>query len=96
MPATADVVHAVNDALCVDAPRKGMAEWQFPPGDDEYPPGTTFRGGGFDDQFQDFFTEGKTYRVPGFFATSFDRATAENFRDNIGWRPPGGSGILPG
>ena len=98
MPSATDVVHAINVALCVSGPRSGLAQPAFPPGEPdnpkEYPPGTTFRGGGFDDQFRDFFTKNKKYRVPGLLATSFDRSTAENFRDNIGWRPPGSLGIL--
>ena len=90
MPVTAGLTHAINDALCVGGPRVGLARAQFPRGDAEHPPGTTFRGGGFDDRHRGFFVAGRKYRVPGFLATSFDRRTAERFRDNIGWRPPGG------
>ena len=36
-------------------------------------------GGGFDDAHRDFFTVGKQFRVPGFLATSFERATALRF-----------------
>jgi hypothetical protein len=45
----------------------------FPPG------GISWRGTGFEDAHRDFFTPGKTYRVPGFLATSFSRAVAERF-----------------
>ena len=45
----------------------------FPPG------GITHRGGGFNDDHKAFFTVGKQYRVPGFLATSFSQAKAEEF-----------------
>ena len=43
--------------------------------------GTTWRGGGFRNQFQPFFERmrGKKYRVPGFLATSNKRRVATNF-----------------
>lgn len=48
--------------------------WQkFPPD------GVVYRGGGFNNQYQDFFVVGKQYRVPGFLATSFKRKTAIEF-----------------
>ena len=92
MPATADLVHAINDALCVAGPRKGLARHEFPPGDHGYPPGTTFRGTGFDDRFRSFFENDKKYRVPGLLATSFSRTTAEEFRDRAA--ADGGPGVL--
>ena len=38
-----------------------------------------FRGGGFNDKFQDFFTVGKYYRCPGFLATSTKEAISRHF-----------------
>jgi hypothetical protein len=57
--------------LCLEG--RGMAALPFPAD------GITYRGGGFDDAHQDFFTPGKSYRVPGFVATSFSRARAQYF-----------------
>ena len=59
------------DALCV-APERDFAA-AFPPG------GISWRGTGFEDACRYFFTPGKTYRVPGFLATSFSRDVAERF-----------------
>ena len=55
-------------------PPPGYLSLPFPPG------GDTYRGGGFDDAHRDFFTVGKQYRVPGFLATSFSKAKAEEFQ----------------
>ena len=47
-----------------------------------YPPnGETWRGGGFRNEFKPFFqcVKGKKYRVPGFLATSTDKAVAVGF-----------------
>jgi hypothetical protein len=41
--------------------------------------GETWRGGGFDDAHQHFFTGGRKYRVPGFLATSARQAVTNNF-----------------
>ena len=41
--------------------------------------GVTYRGGGFDDCYRGFFTKGKQYRQPGFLATSFSEAKAQEF-----------------
>ena len=51
----------------------GQGAGAHPPNDE------CFRGGGFDDQFRGFFTEGKQFRQPAFLATSFSRATADGF-----------------
>jgi hypothetical protein len=49
----------------------------------QYPPdGRCFRGGGFDERHRGFFTVGKKYRVPGFLATSFSEAKANEFLYN--------------
>jgi len=39
----------------------------------------TWRGGGFRDECKDFFQRGKSYRVPGFLATSLSVDTAMGF-----------------
>jgi hypothetical protein len=41
--------------------------------------GETWRGGGFDNVHQHFFTAGRKYRVPGFLATSARQAVTNNF-----------------
>lgn len=41
--------------------------------------GVVYRGGGFDNRFQSFFTPGKTYRVPGYLATSLHKSVATAF-----------------
>ncbi len=71
MPSTAVLVRAIN-ALCV-AERKGLARAQFPPN------GRTFRGTAFDHEHRKFFQLGRKYRAPGFVATSFKEATAQDF-----------------
>ena len=71
MPSTAVLVRAIN-ALCV-AERKGLARAQFPPN------GRTFRGTAFDHLHRKFFQPGMKYRAPGFVATSFKEATAQDF-----------------
>jgi hypothetical protein len=46
----------------------------------QLPPGAKcWRGGGFDDTHQGFFTVGKKYRVPVFLASSSSRAVTETF-----------------
>ena len=71
MPSTALLVRAIN-ALCV-ARRNGEAQPEFPTN------GRTFRGTAFANAHRHFYVEGKKYRVPGFFATSFDETTAMGF-----------------
>merc|ERR1712032_1400517 len=39
------------------------------------------RGGGFNNDFIDFFVVEKYYRVPGFLATSFEKRVSEKFLD---------------
>jgi hypothetical protein len=43
--------------------------------------GKCWRGGGFDDQFQPFFTVGRKYRVPAFLATSVRQQSTNGFMD---------------
>lgn len=45
----------------------------------------TWRGGGFRDEFKQFFERmtGKFYRVPGFLATSLQRNTAVRFMTRV-------------
>ena len=38
-----------------------------------------WRGGGFNNDFQDFFVDEKYYRCPGFLATSFEKEVATRF-----------------
>ena len=81
------------NAMCV-AGRTGAAI-RFPPGpsgatDPRYqhdgPVGETYRGGGFDDAHRAFFEVGKSYRTPGFVATSFQQSKAmEFFRAAVAW-----------
>jgi serine/threonine protein kinase len=45
-----------------------------------FPPnGECWRGGGFNEAHKDFFTVGKSYRVPAFLATSFARSVTNSF-----------------
>jgi hypothetical protein len=61
------------NAMCLEG--RGMAaQLRFPPR------GKVYRGGGFDSAHRDFFCVGKQYRVPGFLATSFSEAKAQEFR----------------
>ena len=71
---TARVVRSIN-TLCVvrDHDAAALASLRFPPG------GRTFRGSSFDNQYRDFFTVGKSYRVPGFLATSCSEDVATQF-----------------
>ena len=69
----AEVVHAVNE-LCV-VRRRDLGTLTFPEN------GQTYRGGGFDDSHQGFFTVGKKYRYPGFLATSANERVADEFID---------------
>ena len=55
---------------------RGEAQLPFPPR------GETFRGGGFDNAHQDFFTVDKQFRQPCFLATSFSQQKAEEFLFN--------------
>ena len=41
--------------------------------------GIVYRGGAFENSFQNFFTTGKMYRVPGYLATSLAKNVAEGF-----------------
>ena len=59
------------NAMCVEG-RSG-AVLPFPPG------GDTYRGGGFDDRYRDFFVAGREFRQPAFLATSFRESTADFF-----------------
>ena len=68
---TAALTRGLN-ALCVEGRSGGAVP--FPPG------GKTYRGGGFDDAHRVFFSQGKQFRVPGFLATSFSQAKAQEFR----------------
>ena len=68
------VARAINSSLCV-VRGQAPADLRFPGG------GRTFRGGLFADQFQNFFTAGKSYRAPGFLATSFSEQIAQEFAD---------------
>ena len=67
----ATLTRAINQ-MCVTF-GQGAEAHAHPPNDE------CFRGGGFDDQFRGFFTQGKKFRQPAFLATSFARATADNF-----------------
>ena len=64
---TAGVARAIKTTLCVvrNTPLVGL---RFPAG------GRTYRGGKFSDALRPFFEVGKSYRVPGFLATSFSKA----------------------
>ena len=42
--------------------------------------GTTYRGGGFNEDYQVFFKVGKQFRFPCYLSTSFDKDVAEGFR----------------
>ena len=70
-PSAATLTRGIN-AMCVEG--RGGAVLPFPPS------GTTLRGGGFNNDFIDFFTEGKVFRQPCFLATSFAAHKAEEFR----------------
>ena len=65
------IARGIN-AMCVEG--RGGAELPLPPG------GVTFRGGGFNDTFRDFFAVGKAFRQPSFLATSFAESKAQFFR----------------
>jgi hypothetical protein len=69
----AEVVRAVNELCVVKRSDPGVLTRL-----DEC---QTFRGGGFDDEHQGFFTVGKKYRYPGFFATSENEGVADEFID---------------
>jgi hypothetical protein len=46
----------------------------------DYPQnGECWRGGGFDEQHRQFFEVGKTYRVPGFLASSLKKSVTQTF-----------------
>lgn len=45
-----------------------------------FPPGfVCYRGGGFDDQYRQFFVAGRVFRQPAFLPTSFLESTADSF-----------------
>ena len=46
---------------------------------DPHPKGECWRGGGFDDAHQAFFTVGREYRVPAFLATSLSQKVPLGF-----------------
>ena len=70
MAQVALVARAINQ-LCVV--RRPPADLRFPPG------GACWRGGGLPDAHRPFYVAQKTYRVPGFLATSFSEDKAEEF-----------------
>jgi hypothetical protein len=45
------------------------------------PGGVCWRGGGFNDLFKPFFTDGKKFRVPGFLATSLHEGVTHGFME---------------
>jgi hypothetical protein len=70
-PHLAVVVRAINTLLIT---RRGDVHMiKFPPN------GVMYRGGGLPDVHRGFYRVGKTFRVAGFFATSFLRHKAEQF-----------------
>eukprot|EP01043_Picozoa_sp_COSAG02_P014647 COSAG02_NODE_607_length_19608_cov_33.568968_6_plen_516_part_00 len=69
-PSVATLSRGIN-SMCVEG--RGEAALPFPPG------GVTYRGGGFDDTFREFFSIGKQFRQPCFLATSFREAAARHF-----------------
>jgi hypothetical protein len=71
-PSVAVLCRGINDKICVKDCLGDLSD-PFPP------EGITYRGGGFDDAYRDFFTVGKQYRVPGFLATSFVEGKAMEF-----------------
>ena len=73
-PHAAVVSHGLNTLCVVRA--VPTEELSFPEG------GRCFCGGGFDESHRPFFTKGKKYRVPGFLATSFSEAKADEFLYN--------------
>jgi hypothetical protein len=80
------IVRALN-RLIDRHPLPSGAPLPFPPG------GECWRGGGFDDSKQSFFTVGRQYRVPSYLATSFAQATAQLFKDRA-VMAGGHSGVL--
>jgi hypothetical protein len=64
----AALARGVN-TMCVSVPPTPP----FPPND------VCFRGGGFDDQYRDFFVPRRHFRIPNYFATSFSQAVADGF-----------------
>ena len=74
--AAVPIVRSINVRRVNRARAGGSVNLQsFPPN------GQTWRGGGFRDQFRDFFTQliGSKYRVPGFLATSVKKSVAMGF-----------------
>lgn len=45
--------------------------------------GISYRGSGFRNELKPFFTKKKTYRIPGYLATSFSRATTDFFMHRV-------------
>jgi len=65
---TAALTRAINK-MCVTAGK-----------DVVHPPdGVCYRGGGFNDEYRDFFAPGRDFRQPAFLATSFLEETAHKF-----------------
>ena len=64
----ATLARGIN-TMCVRVPPQPP----FPPGD------VCYRGGGFDTQYCPFFVPQRHFRVPSYFATSFSKATAQEF-----------------
>jgi hypothetical protein len=73
-PHLAIIVRAINTLLITR--RMTMEPIKFPE------KGVVYRGGGLLDEHRDFFQPGREFRVPGFLATSFLQATAEQFMCN--------------
>lgn len=74
MKDTALMVDAIN-GLCLEG-RKLDKKLPFPKG------GVVYRGAGFNNEVaQTFYTVGKSFRVPGFLATSFSQEKAIEFAD---------------
>ncbi len=67
------LIRAIN-TLCVVLGARPEAHLRFPPTD------CCFRGGGLPDAHRGFFAVGRKFRVPGFFATSFDREARNSRR----------------
>ena len=74
MKDTALMVDAIN-GLCLEG-RNLAKKLPFPKG------GVVYRGAGFNNEVaQSFYTVGKSFRVPGFLATSFSQEKAIEFAE---------------
>lgn len=75
----ADMIHAIVICRAINLRRmtardvSSKENFKFPEN------GECFRGTGFDDSCRPFFAVGKSYRVPGFLATSLDQFIAKRF-----------------